>query len=137
MDRIPGGLIQLEHLSAGIDTGVVYQDVDRDPLRIERGKHRLDLGKLPDVGADRERALTKLAEALRVTPLIGVVDDDAGAMGGERLRDGPADPLVAAGDEGRLSCQIDHLHLRISFASYVDSHRLPCNCALMGAARIS
>ena len=39
----------------------------------------------------------------------GVVDDDGGAFGGERLGDGGADTLGCAGDDCDFTCKFAHM----------------------------
>ena len=103
------------------DPGVVDQDVDpaHTPVGLRDGGGDVLAGG--DVGLHRDdlggrRALVDLGRGVR----DGGVDIHCGnvrARAGERLDDGPADPLVPAGDEGGLAAQRRVSHRRCSFTS--------------------
>jgi hypothetical protein len=90
-----------------VDAQVVDQDVElgeavqrrlRAVRRGEVGRQRFQ----PRVGVGRADAADRLVDAR----LAAAVDDHAGALPGQRLRDGEADPGGRAGDQGQLAVQL-------------------------------
>ena len=71
---------------------------------------RLQVGDLADVGVDADGLVAErhdlLLELLGGLGVGDVVDDDVGALLGERQHDGLADAAVAAGDDGDLAFEV-------------------------------
>src|SRR5262249_26222053 len=84
-------------------------------LPLDRGEHRVEVGEIADVRANRETAGSKCLLRRLQRPLIQAADGDARALSVEFLRRGQPDPAVAAGDEDILVRE--STHCRHSFSA--------------------
>src|SRR6266852_4152603 len=111
-----------------LETGVVHEDVDASPRPLHLGKHRLDLGLLRDVGADRQGVhpvgLDLVHDLRRRLGLRDEVDRDGGAGGPERSGDPFADARIRASDERALPSERPMVHgwlLVVAFCPPLDT----------------
>jgi hypothetical protein len=91
------------------DAGVVHQRVDLSQPAVGLVEQTLCLGRLRDVGLDRDRLAAGAGDArdhlLGRVLAVRVVDADGVAALSRELRDGGADALAGAGDDHDLGHQ--------------------------------
>src|SRR5258705_7212923 len=82
----------------------IYEDAVQVPeLPLDRGEHRVEVGEIADVRANRETSGAKRLLRRLKRRLIQAADGDACALSVEFLRCGQPDPTVAAGDKDILA----------------------------------
>ena len=93
-----------------VDAGAADDDVDAPPGVAGALDQALEVGLAPDVAGEAEH-LQPLVGQLPLRGIhparIAARDDDAGAVAGERPRDGQADPLGRAGDDGGPAGEVE------------------------------
>src|SRR5262250_2604080 len=81
----------------------IYENAVEVPeLPLDRGEHRIEVGKIADVRANGETSGSKRLLSRLKRPLTQAADGDARALPVEFLRCGQPDPAVAAGDKDIL-----------------------------------
>ena len=81
----------------------IYEDAVQVPeLPLDRGEHRVEVGKIADVRANGETSGSKGLLSRLQRPLVHAADGDARALSVKFLRGGQPDPTVAAGDKDIL-----------------------------------
>ena len=99
----------------GVDAGVVDEDVEAAVRLFGLGEEFGDVGLPGDVALDGDGLAAcggDVGDDLVGSGLAGgVVDDDAGAGGGEGLGDAGSDALGRAGDDCYLIGELAHLYL--------------------------
>src|SRR5882672_6991852 len=83
-------------------TCIYEQAVQVPELPLDRGEHRVEVGEIADVRANRETSGAKRLLRRLKRRLIQAADGDARALSVEFLRCGQPDPTVAAGDKDIL-----------------------------------
>jgi hypothetical protein len=100
-----------EWVSAGVDAGVVADEVDAPELAQRALEQRLDGGALRDVGVHGQRthpALAQLGAGLLGGGEVDVGHDDLHPLPRQRAADPPADPARAPRHHGHPAPELPH-----------------------------
>ena len=97
------------------DGGIVDQDVDTARRGDDLLHHGVDGGSLGDIQRQADRPAADRLGGGRRLLLQDIGDHDPGALGGEALADGGADPARPAGDDGDL---VPKLHGTLAWLAY-------------------
>ena len=113
---VPVALAHLQQRHAGIDAGIVDQDVGRSELANSLGHHRLDLGQLGDIGLYQvgaaARGLYLGRDGLGARPVVEPGESHVGSLPGQCRRDRRPDALLGARHERHFPGQF---HGKIPF----------------------
>src|SRR5206468_4719935 len=97
-DEVPVLFAHLEERDAGIDAGVVDEDVQAAERLHHAPQHLLDLRQARYVARDERRARARLSylrgDALSGRPVVEIVDPDVGAVTSKRDRHAATDSLL-------------------------------------------
>ena len=102
-------MAHLDHWYALHQAGIVDQDVHRADLFLDLGHHGVHSGLIGHVGhiaVGVHASLFVSGQAFFQAALVGAVEADSRAAGGHAHRDGEADAVGTAGDEGNFAFQI-------------------------------
>ena len=106
-----------------LDAGVVDEDVEVAEVLDGCVDEALSLSGLRDIATDGDGFATGGCDGgdhiVRTSLAGGVVDDDGGALRGERFGDGGSDTLGCAGDDCDFTCELAHIYIPLSLPSRI------------------